>query len=244
MKKIFSFIITSLVIGNIISWSMGSWPIEFKHQAYTEQQRSSIKSLKQELVDNDGDISLLVELGAIYSMHNDIELADEYLSQANNMSPNNALVMAWYNANAAKLSGASFDFTMGFYKLYSLNKVLGNISKAVDLAPNDLTIRLVRLATFANVGQINPNFDLVFNDETWFKTLLKRTPNEIPEQLKGQFYIAMAQAYFFKGDTLSADKVQSYLDLYQAINTKMPSDLNQYQSLELQFTEQNRGELW
>ena len=54
----------------------------------------------------------------------------------------------------------------------------------------------------------------------------------------------MAQAYFFKGDTLSADKVQSYLDLYQAINTKMPSDLNQYQSLELQFTEQNRGELW
>jgi len=244
MKKVFSFIITSLVIGNIISWMMGSWPIDFKHQAYTPQQNSNIQSLKQELVNNAEDISLLVELGAIYSMHNDIELADDYLSQANKLAPNNALVMAWYNANSAKLSGASLDFTMGFYKLYTLNKVLGNITKAVELAPNELTIRLVRLATFANIGKINPNFDLVFNDEAWFKTLLTRSPNDIPEQVKAQFYIAMAQAYFFKADASSANKVEEYLNLYQASDVKMPLDLNQYQSLDLQFTEQNRGKLW
>jgi len=244
MKKIFSFIITSLVIGNIISWAMGSWPIDFKHQAYTQQQRSSIKSLKQELVNNAEDISLLVELGSTYSMHNDIDLADHYLAQAHNIAPNDALVMAWYNANSAKVSGASLDFTMGFYKLYTLNKVLGNISEAVDLAPNDLTIRLIRLATFANIGKINPNFDLVFNDEVWFNTLFKRAPNEIPEQIKGQFYIAMAQAYFFKADTSSAEQVQNYLELYQAVTTKTPLDLTQFKSLEIQFSEQNRGELW
>ncbi|PAJ74536.1 hypothetical protein CJF42_09955 [Pseudoalteromonas sp. NBT06-2] len=244
MKKIFSFIITSLVIGNIISWVMGSWPIDFKRQAYNEQQFASIKSLKQELVNNAEDISLLVELGSTYSMHNDIDLADNYLAQAHNIAPNDALVMAWYNANSAKVSGASLDFTMGFYKLYTLNKVLGNISKAVDLAPNDLTIRLIRLATFANIGKINPNFDLVFNDEAWFNTLLKRAPKEIPEQVKGQFYIAMAQAYFFKADTSSAQQVQNYLNLYQAVKTKAPLDLTQYQNLEIQFSEQNRGELW
>lgn len=105
MKKIFSFIITSLVIGNIISWVMGSWPIDFKRQAYNEQQFASIKSLKQELVNNAEDISLLVELGSTYSMHNDIDLADNYLAQAHNIAPNDALVMAWYNANSAKVSG-------------------------------------------------------------------------------------------------------------------------------------------
>jgi|TARA_B110001469_G_scaffold47803_1_gene46779 hypothetical protein len=244
MKKVFSFIITSLLIGNIISWFMGSWPIDFKHQAYSEQQLENIKSLKQELVDSAEDISLLVELGSTYSMHNDIDLADDYLTRANKLAPNDALVMAWYNANSAKVSGASLDFTMGFYKLYTLNTVLANISDAVMLAPNDLTIRLVRLATFANIGPLNPQFDLVFKDETWFNALLKRAENEIPAEIKGQIYISMAQAYLFKADSLSAQKVQNYLSLYQTVTTKTSLDLAQYQHLEMQFSEQQRGELW
>lgn len=244
MKNIVSFIITSLVFGNIISWVMGSWPIDFKRQDYSGQQLENITLLKKELANNAEDVSLLVELGSTYSMHNDIDLADDYLTRANKLAPDDALVMAWYNANSAKVSGASIDFTMGFYKLYTLHNVLGKISEAVELAPNDLTIRLIRLATFANIGQMNPQFDLVFNDEAWFNTLLARTPNEIPEQIKGQLYISMAQAYFFKADSKSAQQVQNYLSLYQTIKTKIPRDLAQYKNLEVQFSEQQRGELW
>jgi len=84
----------------------------------------------------------------------------------------------------------------------------------------------------------------VFNDEAWFNTLLERTPNEIPEQIKGQFYISMAQAYFFKADAKSEQQVQNYLSLYQTIKTKTPLALTQYQNLAIQFSEQQRGELW
>ena len=244
MKRIASIIITSFIIGNVISWAMGSWPITFAPQAYTAQERSSIQTLKQELVNTPSDVAVLVELGALYSMHNDIDIAADYLSQAISFAPNDPLAIAWFSANSAKLSGASLDFSMGIYKLYTLNKALEGISKAVDLAPDDLTIRLVRLATFANVGAINPQFELVFTDERWFEQLLAKVSDNIPEQVKGQFYLSMVQAYFVKADALAATKIEKYLKLYQHINNKTPQDQAQEQILATKFIVLERGTTW
>ncbi|SFC32217.1 tetratricopeptide repeat protein [Pseudoalteromonas denitrificans] len=244
MKKILSFIITSLIIGNIVSWMMGSWPITFIQQAYSEQELATLQVLQQELEDNPKDAEVLVELGAMYSMHNDIDLANNYLTQAITLDPEHPLIIAWFNANSAKLSGASLDFSMGFYKLYTLSHALKQISKAVDLAPNDLTIRLIRLATFANIGKINSDFNLVFNDEIWFENLLKQSSFNLPEQVKGQFYLAMAQAYFFKADEVSSKKVDKYLSLYQGVKAKTPQEQAQYKILETQFAKVDRGNQW
>lgn len=244
MKKVFSFIIISFVIGNIVSWAMGSWPIEFKQQPYSEQQITTIDILKKELINNAEDSSIMVELGALYTMQNDIEFANNYLSKAIALSPNNALTIAWYNANRAKISGASLDFTWGLYKLYTLNSALSKISQAVTMAPNDITIRTIRLATFANIGPINPEFDLVFQDETWFEALLKNKTATIPDQLKAQFYLSMAQAYYFKENQQAAIDVTKYLTLFEMTPHKTNQDKTHYQQLKFKFNQVNRGESW
>ena len=244
MKKIFSFIVISFVIGNIVSWSMGSWPIEFKQQPYSEQQRTTIDALKKEMSNHAEDASILVELGAIYSMHNDIELANDYLDKAVKLSPNDALAIAWYNANRAKISGASLDFTWGLYKLYTLNTALSNISKAVTMAPDDITIRTIRLATFANIGPINPEFNLVFQDETWFNTLFENPAAQIPQQLKAQFYLSMAQAYYFQENKQAAIDVTKYLHLFKSVPHKTEQDEKQFQQLTTKFDQADRGKSW
>ncbi|OUR67263.1 hypothetical protein A9Q77_10465, partial [Marinomonas sp. 42_23_T18] len=154
MKKVLSFVLTSFIIGNVVAWFMGAAPIDFPKQAYNKEAQMTLAALKQALKSEPQDLDILIELGSQYSLHNDIDLAAGYLEQAITLDPNDALANAWYNANRAKEAGAMLDLSMGIYKLYKLNDALKGISQAVTNTPNDLTIRLVRLATFANIGQI------------------------------------------------------------------------------------------
>ena len=235
MKKVLSFVLTSFIIGNVVAWFMGAAPIDFPKQAYNKQDQINLSALKQTLKSEPDDLDILVELGSQYSLHNDIELAAGYLEQAVRLAPTDALAMAWYNANRAKEAGAMFDPSMGIYKLYKLNSALTGISQAVSDAPNDLSVRLIRLATFANIGEINPLFDQVFDDEVWFKDLLKRQGQYLPDEMKSQFYLSMAQAYLMKSDVNDSDKIQSYLELYQAIPEKKASDLEHFSKMEAHF---------
>jgi len=232
MKKVLSFVLTSFIIGNVVAWFMGAAPIDFPKQAYNKEAQMTLAALKQALKSDPQDLDILIELGSQYSLHNDIDLAAGYLEQAITLDPKDALASAWYNANRAKEAGAMLDLSMGIYKLYKLNDALKGISQAVTNTPNDLTIRLVRLATFANIGQINPLFDQVFDDEKWFSNLVEKQGNHLPSEVKSQFYLSMAQAYLFKEDS---KKVQTYLELYQTIPEKKASELEQFSQLEADF---------
>jgi len=244
MKKLFIFILTSVIIGNAMAWMMGAWPITFELQPYDGEEKMTLAGLTDELKDNPDEVDLLVELGSIYSLHNEIDKAAVHLDKAIALAPENPAALAWYSANAAKLSGASLDFTWGMYKLYTLAEALAGISQAVDMAPDDLTIRLVRLATFANTGTINSQFHLVFDDEAWFINLIKQYPDDIPEQIKGQVYLSMAQAYFFKADENAGEKVQHYLDLYQSMPNKPAAEQRHFDTLTASFAAADRGQAW
>lgn len=235
MKKVLSFVLTSFVIGNVVAWFMGAAPIDFPKQAYNKEAQMSLAALKQALNSEPEDVDILIELGSQYSLHNDIEMASEYLTQAVEIDPKDALAKAWYNANRAKEAGAMFDPSMGIYKLYKLNDALKGISQAVTSDPNDLSVRLIRLATFANIGEINPLFEQVFDDEKWFDALLEKQGQYIPNEVKSQFYLSMAQAYLLKDESLEANKIQTYLELYQAIPEKKASDLQHFSKMEADF---------
>lgn len=236
MKKVLSFVLTSFIIGNVVAWFMGAAPIDFPKQAYNKQAQMSLAALKQELKNEPQDIDLLIEIGSQYSLHNDIELAAEYLEQAVTLAPSDALAKAWYNANRAKEAGAMLDLSMGIYKLYKLNDALKNISQAVIVEPNNLSIRLIRLATFANIGDINPLFNQVFEDEKWFVTVFEKQESQLPNQVKSQVYLSLAQAYLFKDEGADNGKIKTYLDLYQALPDKSDTDLKQYSQLEADFS--------
>jgi len=242
MKKVLSFVLTSFIIGNVVAWFTGAAPIEFPKQAYNKDAQMNMAALKQSLKNEPEDLDLLIEIGSQYTLHNDIELAADYLGQAVEIAPNDPLAKAWYNANRAKEAGAMLDLSMGLYKLYKLNDSLKNISQAVIAAPNDLSVRLIRMATFANIGDINPLFDQVFEDEKWFASLLDKQGHYIPDEVKSQFYLSMAQAYLFKDDALDANKIQTYLELYKAIPEKKASDLEHFSKMEADFISIHDGE--
>ena len=122
LKKIVLFAITSLLIGNVIAWFSGAAPIEFAKIPYSKQDSEQLTSLSVELKKFPDDTSLLVEMGAIYSMHNQLDKAEEILAQALSIEPDNSAASAWFNANQIKQAGAMLDLSMGMYKLYLLNK--------------------------------------------------------------------------------------------------------------------------
>lgn len=244
MRKLFIFMLSSFVIGNLVAWSMGAWPIDFKRQPYDNQEQLTLADLKEELAENPDEIALLVELGSMYSLHNDIDQAAVLLDKAMSLAPEDPQVLAWHSANAAKLSGARLDVTWGLYKLYTLKHALSELSRAVTLAPNDLSVRLVRLASFAHTGTINPLFTQVFDDEQWFKKLLIEHPRDVPVQVEGQFYLSMAQAYFNQADSNSGERVQYYLDKYRRLPNQTQGDQQHFKVLEADFAAVERGQAW
>lgn len=244
MKKLSTFILTSLVIGNVIAWMMGAAPIDFAIQPYSELEEQNLTALQNELKDNPEDTDLMVELGSIYSLHNDIEKAAVLLDKAKMLSPKDSLTLAWHSANSAKLAGSMVDLSFGMYKMYQLRKACDGLVDAVGQSPDDLSIRMLRLATFANIGKVNHHFDTVFDDEKWFNQLFEQSQDSMPKPVKSQFYLLMAQAYLNQADEYSAEKLEHYLALYKDIPSNALQDKVQFQTIETQFAAAERGNTW
>lgn len=228
MKKLLGIICLNLVIGNVIAWFMGAAPIEFPIEPYTQEERLQISGLKMEMEEFGEEASLLAELGSLYSLHNHLEQADSVLTTALSLDANNAVALASFNSNRAKKAGAMFDPLMGLRKVYIIIDAAKGLNAAVELAPDDVTVRLTRLATIAPIGGLTLNFDTVFVDEKWFKALIEKHQGEIPNGIKFEFYLAMAQAYFTDGQiTIAADYYQQYLTLAKQPHTQAAKQLQQ-----------------
>lgn len=244
MKKLMSFILSSLVIGNVIAWVMGAAPIDFEQRPYSAAEQMTLEALTTELKENPQDTAVLVELGSTYSLHNELEKADELLQQAMQLAPEDPQVLAWYSANNTKRSGAMVDLSFGMYKMYKLSAACEGLSEAVGKAPNDLTVRMLRLATFANIGKVNSLFEQVFDDEKWFNALLTNANGQLPDAVKSQFYLAMAQAYLNRADGDSAAKLEHYMALYEGTPSSSAQDNVQFKTIETRFAQADRGSSW
>ncbi|GAB2884806.1 hypothetical protein ACCI51_09615 [Microbulbifer echini] len=213
-KKVLTILISSLLIGNVIAWFSGAAPIDFKKIAYSDSEAEQLRFLKSELDQNQPDPELMLQLGQLYSYHNEIERAGDLLGNAFQQDPNNMLIKAVYFSNEGKLAGAMFDPVMGIYKLYRLRHAMNQVDEAASQADNDLNVRLVRLLTFSFVGEISGHFDRVFEDEDWFKDLIDEDPQALPAEVKQLVYLALANAYRVKGLENSAE-LNVAADYYQ-----------------------------
>lgn len=187
-------IISSLIIGNVIAWFSGAAPIDFPKVPYTEPQQQQLTYLQQALKETPDDIDVLLELGQLYSHHNQLDKADDVLSEALELAPENGLAQAAYYSNDGKLAGAMFDPGMGIYKLVRLRSAMSAVNDATENHPDDIQIRLIRLMTFAFVGEISGYSEKVFEDEAWFKQQFSTDPST-PDAIKQLVYLALAHAY-------------------------------------------------
>ena len=210
MKKVIIFLVINLIIGNTVAWFLGAAPIEFPVIEYSKAEENRIAELKRE-IEKSQDVDALVALGAIYSSHNELEKANNYLQQALNIDPNSPLTIAVYNSNETKRSGAMLDLGMGIYKLYWLWQACDGLNQAVSLSPDNFEVRIYRLATFAGIGKVNRYFDEVFNDEAWFLDFISKYKSNIPVELEQQFYLSMATVYLESKDEDSIGLAKNYL---------------------------------
>jgi len=212
VKGIMTFILTSFLIGNVVAWFTGAAPIEFKEIAFNEQQSQQYAFLSNELKSAPNDIDLLIELGQLLSNHNRIDEANTLLTQAVALAPNNPLANAIYASNRGKQAGAMFDPLMGLYKLGKLKAAMSDLNDAALAAPNDFNVRLVRLLTFAFVGEIGGHYETVFDDESWFTGIFSNDVS-VPSQVKQLVYVAMAHVY----RNADQDKSIQYITLTNGI---------------------------
>lgn len=212
VKGIVTFILTSFLIGNVVAWFSGAAPIEFKEIAFNENQSEQFSFLSNELKSAPQDVDLLIELGQLLSNHNRIDEADAILSKAVLLAPENPLAKAIHASNEGKQAGAMFDPLMGLYKLAKLKAAMTDLNEAALAAPNDFNVRLVRLLTFAFVGEISGHYETVFEDESWFTEIFSNDMS-VPSQVKQLVYVAMAHIYRNE----DKDKSMQYITLSNGI---------------------------
>ncbi|ASP37682.1 hypothetical protein CHH28_02905 [Bacterioplanes sanyensis] len=187
-------IVSSFIIGNVIAWFSGAAPIYFPPVPYNEQQQQQVLYLEQSLQQDPNDVDVMLELGQLYSHHNHLDKADALLGQALQQQQDNTLAQAAYYANDGKLAGAMFDPGMGIYKLVRLRSAMDAIDQAAEQTPDNVQVRLIRLMTFAFVGEISGHADTVFEDEAWFQQQIEND-EQFPGAIKQLVYIALAHTY-------------------------------------------------
>ena len=233
MKKILIFIALNLVIGNTIAWFMGAAPIDFANVEYSSQDRQLVKQLSESL-QSDDDISAQTQLGSIYSLHNQLDLAIQWLEKAQHNDSEDPLISAWLSATQAKMAGAMFDPMMGLVKTYRLHKACDNLNQAVAAQPESFEIRMIRLATFAPTNFINCSLEQAFEDEKWFKQFFQGSGKNAPQELKMQFSLAMTKAYANANNDQQANAYMNefkQLSQNQTLTPLLQHELNQASKL-------------
>ncbi|WP_226647809.1 hypothetical protein [Microbulbifer variabilis] len=213
-KKMLTILISSLLIGNIVAWFSGAAPIDFKKIDYSKTEVEQLEFLTAELGEDQSDPELMLQLGQLYSYHNEINRAGELLGAAYQQDPQNMLIKASYFSNEGKLAGAMFDPAMGLYKLFRLRQAMNQVDEAALQASSDFDVRLVRLLTFSFVGEVSGHFDRVFEDEDWFIPLIEKDTDAFPTEVRQLVYLALANAYRVKGQD-NRDELNIALDYFQ-----------------------------
>ena len=205
VKKIGIFVVVSFVMGNTVAWFSGAAPIEFAPIPFSQEGEQRRSELTKILQDDPDDLEAMIFLGSLYSSHNYLDKADELLSQAIVRHPDEALALAFYHSNQTKISGAMLDLSMGIYKLHRLQQSIDGINQSVALAPEDFFVRINRLITFGFLGDINSDFDKVFEDERWLNKFVQSQGSHLPQDLMSTLYVALANAYWVKDQGAQSD---------------------------------------
>ena len=223
--KIAVTLLISFVIGNVIAWSMGAYPKDFDTKPYSEDESEMIRDLTIEIRENPEEADIRTELGTLYFQHNDLDKAEALLEEAVELDSSDAEALAVYSANEAKQSGAMWDFTWGIWKLKRMGDAVDGLNRAVELDPDNFTVRLYRMSTLVGLENRKGSFDRIFEDEQWFKQKTADDPEFLPAGVRLVFYDVLAEAYAEKerlsGDNSKGSHNLKKADEYKRLSTRI-----------------------
>ncbi len=179
----------------------------FATLSFSQKSKSELEEIIQQ---SPNDIESLLALGRIYhdeGARNDSKAVNkgfECLDRVLTLDPHHAVALA-YRGSLWTMRGR--DAWFPFTKLQHVDHGIDEMDKAVDLAPNDITIRLVRGINSVQLPSIFHRLGTALND---FNTLLKHQQfPHLDRQLQSTIYYWAGVAY--KHDD-QIEKAKEYLE--------------------------------
>ncbi|HBR09939.1 hypothetical protein LR021_03730 [Candidatus Bipolaricaulota bacterium] len=168
---------------------------------------TEIELLESRLVDDPTNISLLMQLGELYHSlavdgeRDAVQKADEMFAEILRIDPGNAEALAWRGSiYTLKARDAWFPIT----KLVYVYRGIGIMRRAVELAPDDIAVRMVR----ANTSMALPGFfgqlNTAIRDLEHLLALHEEDPEGFSNAVLADIYLALGKAREKAGDDKGA----------------------------------------
>lgn len=153
------------------------------------------------------DKNNLLTLGMAYHSLADMKVKGapekciEYLKPANKLYPEDALILAVLGSCMTMVGRDSSNITD---KMRYVNEGTPMIDKAVNMAPDNVFIRMVRAGDSAGLPKLFGRMKYVKNDLLHIEGVIKKSPKEVPVDLQAEVYYKLGRLFIFDGDGSSA----------------------------------------
>jgi tetratricopeptide (TPR) repeat protein len=172
-----------------------------------EDIQTEIAALEDSLRQEPEDTGVLLKLGILY--HNlGVEGDRKAVKRAKNLfekllelEPQNIEALAWYGS-VLTLRGRDVGFPIS--KLKYVNNGIEKMDKAVELAPDNVSVRMIRAHNSLNLQGIFHRIKVAINDFEHLLSLSQKSPQEFSKGLLVEIYLGLGNAYKKRGDIIKA----------------------------------------
>ncbi len=185
-------------VGVCMSLLMGAMPKDFKQSPLSMEEEVEIAQLQSDIREDPEDVDAHLRLGQIHFKHNNLDDSGHSLQTAKSLEPRDPDVLAWWGSYRTKQGGAAFPWLWGFRKISLVKEGVKTLDTAVQKAPHDPLIRLLRINTLVGLRGRFSRYETVFEDERFFNGLSQEQERAIPDRLMAQINLALAQAHAWK----------------------------------------------
>ena len=186
----------SFVIGNVISWVSGAWPIKFAEIPFTSAEQFFINEHSAGQAKATG--SDAQSIGMIYFLHNRLDDAAEVVEKAREEDSSNYSLAALAAAIEVKKAGARLDLLFGQRKLYQLKQALAQLKTVSDRAPEQFDVQLLALWAFASVPDISESAANAQKVSQRITHVL--ASNSLPTELAASAWLGLTRLYLYLAD--------------------------------------------
>jgi tetratricopeptide (TPR) repeat protein len=172
-----------------------------------EDIQTQIETLKDSLRQEPENTEILLKLGILY--HNlGVEGDKEAVKKAKNLfekllelEPQNVEALAWYGS-VLTLRGRDVWFPVS--KLSYVNNGIEKMDKAVELAPDNINVRMIRANNSLNLPGAFHRIEIAITDFEYLLTLSQKRQQAFSESLLTKIFLGLGRAYKKRGDIIKA----------------------------------------
>lgn len=176
-------------------------------QNEAEDIQMQIAALKDSLRQEPENTGILLKLGILY--HNlgvegdkkAVKRAKKLFQKLLELDPQNAEALAWYGS-VLTLRGRDVLFPVS--KLGYVSNGIKKMDKAVELAPDNINVRMVRTHNSLNLPGIFHRTKIAITDFEHLLTLKEKRRQEFSKDLLAKIFFGLGNAYKKKEDTNKA----------------------------------------